>query len=157
MIHKRNIVAALLLTSAVAGAPAWADPLCKAVHGRLTLEVVTDGSCTSSTGLCATGTYYGGLQAHSEFVGSSLAPNVDTAATGVVLLTGDNVIHTRDGDLLTKDAIVLATTGNGEFAEVDTIVGGTGEYAGASGRLTATGTFAGGAGVGSFVGEICWQ
>lgn len=155
MIPRKHIAAALLLTSAFAAAPAAAGPLCKAVHGRFTLQAFVDG-CASPVGICAAGTYDGGIQAHSDFVGSSLAPTVDTAATGVVLLTGDNAIHTRNGDLFTKDAIVLATTGAGEFAEVDTIVGGTGEYAGASGRLTATGTFAGGAGVGSFVGEICW-
>ncbi|HEX9945134.1 MAG TPA: hypothetical protein VGG03_24250 [Thermoanaerobaculia bacterium] len=152
---RRTAVAALALTFGLAiGSPAWADPICKAVHSRVDLAA-GDPTCGSAIGLCAGGMLYGNLKGNSEFVGTSFAPSVDTAATGVVLLTGDNTIHTQDGDIFTKDAIVLATTGAGEFAEVDTIVGGTGVYAGASGKFTATGTFANGAGVGVLVGEIC--
>ena len=73
----------------------------------------------------------------------------------MVLLTGDNVIHTSRGDIQTKDSIVLSTVGKGEFAEVDTVVGGTGIYAGATGTVTATGTFLNGVGEGITVGEIC--
>jgi hypothetical protein len=57
--------------------------------------------------------------------------------------------------LLTKDAISLDTAGNGEFAEVDTIVGGTGLWAGYTGKLTATGTFADGSGEGTYSGLAC--
>jgi hypothetical protein len=74
----------------------------------------------------------------------------------VILLLGDNAIHTRDGDLFTKDAVGLKTTGEKEFAEVDVAVGGTGAWAGATGTITATGTFdpvTGGSG--SYEGEIC--
>ena len=74
----------------------------------------------------------------------------------MVLLTGDNAIQTPDGTLFTKDAIVLRTTGAGEFAEVDVVVGGTGEWTGATGTLTATGTFTALAGgEGRYEGEIC--
>jgi hypothetical protein len=136
------------------GSPASADPICQAVHGRVDLTVSAE-PCGSATGLCATGVLYGAIQANSEFTGTSAVPTVDTAATGVLVLTGDNVIHTRDGDLLTKDAIVLSSGGDGEFAEVDTIIGGTGAYEGATGYLVATGTFSGGGGVGVYVGKVC--
>jgi hypothetical protein len=56
----------------------------------------------------------------------------------------------------TPGAIVLQTTGEEEFAEVDVAVGGTGAWAGATGTITATGTFdpvAGG--TGRYAGEIC--
>jgi hypothetical protein len=74
----------------------------------------------------------------------------------VVLLTGDNQITTKAGTLQTKDAIVLRTTGTGDFAEVDTVISGTGEWAGATGVLRAQGTFtvADGGG-GDYVGQIC--
>ena len=74
----------------------------------------------------------------------------------MVLLTGDNRIETRRGVLSTKDSIVLRTSGDGEFAEVDTIVGGTGALAGATGVFTATGSYSaavGGSGV--YEGELC--
>jgi hypothetical protein len=151
----RPTLAVLTLASGLfLGAPVSADPICQAVHGRVDLAVSGE-PCGSATGLCATGLLYGALQAHSEFVGTSAVPTVDTPATGVLVLTGDNVIHTRDGDLFTKDAIVLNSAGDGEFAEVDTIVGGTGSYEGATGYLIATGTFSGGGGVGVYIGKVC--
>jgi hypothetical protein len=57
---------------------------------------------------------------------------------------------------MTQDAIVLRTTGAGEFAEVDTVVGGTGDWSGATGVIQATGkfTFAAG-GTGEYSGKIC--
>ncbi len=143
-------------TLLLAALPAAAEPSCLPVHGRFILTVVSGPECLSPVGICATGEYRGSLRGHSEFTGTSLLPTVDTAATNVVILTGDNLIHTPSGDLLTKDAIVFATDGNGEFAEVDTVISGTGDFAGATGRLTATGTFGAAGGEGLFVGEICW-
>src|SRR5262249_12111746 len=97
----------------------------------------------------------GSLSGSSMFVGTSSVASVDTPATGVVLLTGDNRIETEHGVLFTKDAIVLDTVGDGTFAEIDVIVGGTDRFAGATGTLTGSGTFANGAGDGTLVGEIC--
>lgn len=151
--HKA-LAALALGFSLLAGGTASADPICKALHGRVDLAVSAE-PCGSATGLCANGILHGAIQANSEFVGTSAVPTVDTAATGVLVLTGDNTIHTRDGDILTKDSIVLDTGGDGEFAEVDTIVGGTGSYAGATGYLVATGTFANGGGVGVYTGKVC--
>jgi len=78
-----------------------------------------------------------------------------TPTTAVLLLTGDNIIHTDGGDLLTKDAIVLRTTGAGDFAEVDTVIGGTGDWTGASGQFSATGTFTSAGGAGRYAGQVC--
>ena len=153
-MFRKNLLIAFALTLA-ASFPAVADPVCKAVHGRVELAA-SAGPC-SSTVLCATGMLHGALKASSEFFGTSFVPTYNTPGTGVVVLTGDNTIHTADGDLFTKDSVVFNLTGDGEFAEVDTIVGGTGEYLDASGYLQATGTFADGVGVGTYVGKVCWQ
>ena len=107
-------------------------------------------------GICTSGELKGGVSAALSFIGTSLTQTVDTPVTGVVVATGDNTITAKDGTLLTKDAIVLRTTANGEFPEVDTIVGGTGIYAGAGGVLTATGTFDSvSGGSGRYTGEVC--
>jgi hypothetical protein len=149
-------VVALALLNAASAAPE-----CKQVEGKFTLQPFGEPDCTSPVDLCATGSYKGGIKGSSVFVGSRLTPTVDMPAaadmpaTAVVLLTGDNTIATGGGTLLTKDAIVLRTIGAGEFAEVDTIVGGTGEWAGASGQLIATGTFTAAGGEGEYRGEIC--
>ena len=51
---------------------------------------------------------------------------------------------------------MLKTTGAGDFAEVDTIVGGAGEWVGVTGTLRAQGTFTPTAGgQGDYTGEIC--
>lgn len=145
-----------LLTVLVSASSAAAEPACRQIHGRFTLELLDANACESAIDLCAQVRWQGSIQATSLFAGSSQATTEDTGATGVVLVTGDNTIHTRFGTLVTKDAIVLAVTGNGEFAEVDTIVSGTGAFADATGRITATGTLVEGAGQGRYVGEICW-
>lgn len=141
-----------LLTLAI---PAAAEPQCRRVHSRVTIEAEAVPTCGSPIGLCANTTYRGQLKGTSSFVGTSFLPTVDTGATGTVVLTGDNLIHLGDGDLVTKDAIVLSTLATGEFAEVDTILSGTGAYAGATGNLTATGTFINGVGEGVLEGVIC--
>lgn len=147
--------AALALALGLLGTSAWADPGCRPVHGTFSLTAA-EGPCNSQIALCTTGEFRGVLNGSSEFTGTSATPNVDTAVTAVITVTGDNVIHLRDGDVYTKDAIAFNTIGNGEFGEVDTIVGGTGAYSGASGRLLATGFFANGSGEGVYSGEICW-
>ncbi|MFL6193178.1 MAG: hypothetical protein ACJ75H_03325 [Thermoanaerobaculia bacterium] len=154
MLQKKSFVSAAVLSLTLAATAAWAEPGCKMVHSRVDLTANAP-TCGSAIGLCASGVLKGGLQAHSEFIGTSAVPTVDTPATGVLVLTGDNTIHTDDGDLFTKDTIVLATTGAGEFGEIDTVVGGTGAWAGATGKLTGTGTFANGVGFGVLIGEVC--
>lgn len=144
------VVLALPLAASIAQAAG-----CSSVQGKMTLVPLTGSDCLSSVGICTTGEFRGGITGTLSFVGTSLVPTVDTPTTGVVLATGDNTITVKDGTILTKDAIVLRTTGNGEFAEVDTIIGGTGAYAGASGALTATGTYGQAGGEGRYSGEVC--
>jgi hypothetical protein len=147
-------VAALLpLVLAASGAQAAG---CKKVSGSFTLTPVSGPACTSAVGICASGVYKGGLKATSAFAGSSLLQTVDTPTTSAIVLTGDNQFVTGGGTLSTKDAIVLRTSGAGEFAEVDTVVGGTGVFAGTTGVLRAQGTFtATTGGSGDYVGELC--
>jgi hypothetical protein len=155
---RKAILTALAISaaSALVFANRGAAPFkCRTVNGKFSLQSVSGPTCTSPVGLCATGSYSGGIKGNSEFTGSSLVPTVDTPTTSVVLLTGDNIIHTDSGDLLTKDAIVLRTTGAGDFAEVDTVVGGTGDLAGATGQFSATGTFTAAGGEAEYRGEIC--
>jgi hypothetical protein len=128
---------------------------CKKVKGKFTLQAFAGSECTSAVGICANGTFSGDLAGTSVFIGSSLLPTIDTPATAVVFLTGDTTFTTNSGTFLTKDAISLNTTGKGEFAELDTIVGGTGAWAGSTGRFTATGTFIDGSGEGAYSGEVC--
>lgn len=149
MFHKNNsnwtkvtviavvMVVALIIVSGVA----TASSNCKKVEGKLTLNPDTTGS------------YKGDIKGNSVFSQTSFA---FTDIPDVALLTGNNLIHTDDGDLMTQDAIVLRATGTGEFAEVDTVVGGTGRWAGATGVIQATGkfTFETG-GKGEYTGQIC--
>ncbi len=158
MIRNAKVLALVVLVALFAGAgAASAEPNCRAVHSILTLSILPKTACDSPIEFCGAGVLLGSIRAHSLFTGTSFEPTVDTGATGVVLLTGDNAIHTAEGDIYTKDAIVLALTGAGEFAEIDTVVGGTGAYAGATGKLIGTGTFLDGAGQGVLTGEICWN
>lgn len=155
-MHRNHaLVLALTLVLAAVAAPAMAAPHCKRVHSHLFLEAEAVPTCGSPIGLCARATLRGSLKADTEFVGTSFLQTVDTPATAVVVLTGDNTFHTTRGDFFTKDAIVLSTVGAGEFAEVDTVIGGTGDWVGATGNLTASGTFANGTGEGIIEGEIC--
>lgn len=160
MITLVAIIAVVIVAVALAPSGAVATPLaaaksqCEKVEGEFTLQPVLEPDCLSPVDQCATGTYKGSIKGTNVFTGSSVIQTVDTPTTGVILLTGDNVIQTRNGALITKDAITLHT-GTGKFAEVDTIVGGTGEWAGVTGVLQAVGTFTDAGGEGRYTGEIC--
>lgn len=140
-VKVASVALLVVITLALVSQGVVAASACTKVNGKLTLNPDTTGS------------YKGDLKGNSTFSQTSFAftDKPDTA-----LLTGDNLIHTDDGDLMTQDAIVLRTTGAGEFAEIDTVVGGTGAWAGATGVIQATGkfTFASG-GEGDYIGEIC--
>jgi hypothetical protein len=148
-------VAALLPLVLAASAAQAAG--CKKVGGSFTLTPVSGPGCAAAVGICAAGAYKGGIKATSAFTGSSLLQTVDTPTTSAIVLTGDNQFSVAGGGTLsTKDAIVLRTTGAGEFAEVDTVVGGTGQLAGTTGVLRAQGTFTATAGGGGeYLGELC--
>jgi hypothetical protein len=149
-----GVAVPLPLVLAASGAEGAAA--CKKVNGKLTLTPVTGPACASPVGVCATVAFSGDLAGRGTFIGTTLVPTVDTPTTAVVLLTGDDHVTTKAGTLDTKDAIVLRTTGAGDFAEVDTVVGGTGEWAGATGAFRAQGTFTATAGGGGdYVGQLC--
>lgn len=129
---------------------------CRTVEGSFHLETYTDG-CDSMQGLCGRVRWEGDLRAASEFVATSYVPTVDTAVTAVALVTGDAVLDFgRRGTLRTKDAVVWRSVGAGDFAEVDTIVGGTGNFSEATGAWRAWGTLQGTSGRGHHEGEICY-
>jgi hypothetical protein len=158
MVHtpRRLLVGVAVLLPLVLAASGAEAAACKKVNGSFTLTPLTGPACTSPVGICATGTYKGDIKATSLFTGTSLSQTVDTPTTAVVLLTGDNQFTSGGDTLLTKDAIVLRTSGAGEFAEVDTVVAGTGQWAGVTGVLRAQGTFTAAAGgSGDYVGELC--
>lgn len=152
---NRTATLAFVITAVALATGAPAAARCRSVRGKLALQPVTGPTCASSIGVCATGSFHGGVAGVFSFTGTSLMPTGDTPTTSVVLLSGDNLIQTKNGALMTKDAVVLRTTGTGDFAEVDTIIGGTGGWAGATGSLTATGTLTGAGGEGRFTGEVC--
>lgn len=140
----------------VASGTADAHDACLRVYGQVTLTPTDPSTCNSPIGTCAVGELRGTLRGNSEFTGTSFVPTVDIASSGSALLTGDNAIHTRRGTLYTEDAVVLRTVGEGEFAEVDTVVGGTGDFANATGVITAYGTYdAVTGGEGTYFGTIC--
>lgn len=136
---------------------AYADscPRCKAVRGTFMVTTFSGSDCAAPAGLCGAVRWTGDINGQSSFQATSVVPSVDTPVTNVILTTGDNVIQLEGGTLATKDAVVFRTAGTGDFAEVDTIVGGTGRYAKATGAWHAAGVFDGNQGTGRYEGQIC--
>ncbi|HET9932315.1 MAG TPA: hypothetical protein VFQ35_16540 [Polyangiaceae bacterium] len=128
---------------------------CRSVSGTFTVITSTGGDCKSPVGLCGSVEWRGDLRAKSSFVATSSVETVDSAVTSVLVFTGDATVTAKGGTILTKDAIVFRLTGAGDFAEVDTVVGGTGVFSNASGAWRASGTFAGNVGEGRYEGMIC--
>jgi hypothetical protein len=128
---------------------------CRAVSGTFTVTTSTGDGCKSPVGLCGSVEWRGDLRAKSSFVATSSIETVDSAVTSVLVFTGDATVMAKGGTILTKDAIVFRLTGAGDFAEVDTVVGGTGAFSNASGAWRASGTFAGNVGEGHYEGMLC--
>lgn len=149
------LVTIVVALGVVFAGPVAAAAKCKKVAGRFTLQALDPSACSSPVGFCVAGTYHGDLSGSARFTGSSIIQTVDTPSTGVLVATGDNLITTRHGTLMTKDAIVFETTGAGNFGEVDTILGGTGGWTDTTGTLRATGTFINGSGTGTYEGTVC--
>ncbi len=157
MTRKLAVVGLLVLM--VSGNAADADPRCRVVLGSLDLIPVSD-SCASPVGVCGKGTFRGLLRGPYTSVLTSLVPTADTAQTGVVLITGDTPLQARLGNktgvINFKDSGAFHTTGDGEFAELFSIVSGTGDFTGATGTLFISGTFDFAAGGdGTYHGTIC--
>lgn len=146
---------AIPLLGSATGNAQNASATCRDIRGSFTVHTTTGSGCQSPAGLCGTVDWRGDLRATSTFVATSSVETVDSAVTSVLVFTGDASVSTRGGSILTKDAIVFRLTGAGDFAEVDTIVGGTGAFASATGAWRASGTFTGSIGDGHYVGTIC--
>lgn len=155
-VRKASIALFALVLSLLAVAPASAAPDCRTLHGRFTVQLESGPGCASPVDLCGSVEWRGSLHASSHFVATGIVTTDQTPNTGVILVTGDNVLTLADGQLFAQDAVLLATTPGGEFAEIDTIVGGTGAFEGATGKIVATGVSSGAVAEGSFVGEVCW-
>lgn len=154
--RKTAVTLFALVLSLLAVVPASAAPDCRTLHGRFTVQLESGPGCDSPVDLCGSVEWRGSLHASSYFIATGIATTDQTPNTGVILVTGDNVITLEDGQLFSQDAVLLATTPGGEFAEIDTITGGTGAFEGASGKIVATGVSSGSVAEGSFVGEVCW-
>lgn len=154
-IANRALIGMLAVLGLIAVASGAQAVNCK-VKGSFTVTQVSGPACLSPVGFCASLVYTGDLAGTATFTGSTIIQTVDTPTTSVVLVTGDNVIQTKvGGSVTTKDALVLHLTGNGDFAQVDTVVSGTGPWAGVVGAIRAEGTFANGSGTGTYIGEVC--
>src|SRR4051794_4096463 len=133
----KRVAAVLALVLSSAGADA--DPRCRAVFGSFDLIPITDATCTSPVGVCGKGTFRGLLRGAYTSQLTSIVPTNDTPSTGVVLITGDTPLNARlghrSGVINFKDSGAFHTTGDGEFAELFSVVGGTNDFAAVTGTL----------------------
>jgi hypothetical protein len=111
------------------------------LNGTIVIRDVTGPACTSPVGVCLEMQFSGVLDGTAAFTAKSLVPTVDTPATGVVLFTADTTLSTSNGKLILKDAGALGTTGQENFVNLATLVGGDGQWAGATGQIRVAGTF----------------
>jgi hypothetical protein len=135
------------------GSNATASNGCRKVNGRVTIQPVDPGKCSSPIGHCGQGLVMGDIQGKVFVASTSVVPTIDTATTGVTVLTADSVFTLADGTLTSKDASTFSATG--EYVEVITIIGGTGRYAGATGTLFATGATTVSGAQGVYNGQLC--
>ncbi len=116
---------------------------CKPLHGHFIEQVFvpTGPDCNSPVGFCVRGRAIGVLKGDFLATLTSAIPSQDTPITAVVFFTVDLVLHTRDGDLLMKEAAASNQdpNGHGDLGDVVTVVGGTGKWVGATGRLRVWG------------------
>lgn len=146
---------ALLLAASANAEANDTQSRCRSISGTFTVTTSTGDNCNSPAGLCGSVEWRGDLRAKSSFIATSSIETIDSATTLVLVFTGDATVTTQGGTILTKDAIVFRLTGAGDFAEVDTVVGGMGAFSDASGAWRASGTFAGNIGAGHYEGVIC--
>jgi hypothetical protein len=154
-------VGLVLLASLTPRVPAAAGPSCQQVQGHLEETLVTEG-CLSPVHLCTVAQMFGKLKGQARFTASAFIPSADTPLTAVLFVTGDTLLVNaklggKRGTLNIKNAAAFRTVGDGDLADVQTIVGGTEDLAGATGSLRISGNFdpAAGAGSSSFEGTVC--
>jgi hypothetical protein len=139
---------------------AHASPDCSPVQGHLEETLVTAGACNSPVGLCTVAQMFGTLRGEARFTASAFIQSADTPTTSVILVIGDTTLVDarlggKHGTLSIKNAAAFRVTGNGDLADVQTIVGGTGDFAGASGSLRISGNFVGTEGSSAYEGTVC--
>ncbi|NOT57095.1 MAG: hypothetical protein HOP18_21045 [Deltaproteobacteria bacterium] len=131
---------------------------CRTVYGHFINQVlVPPPTCTSPVNTCVRGRAIGGLSGDFFATITSITPSIDTAVTAVVFETADLVLHTKDGDLLMKEAAAYNgdPNGHGDLGDVVTVVGGTGKWVGATGRLRVWGNLTPSESDVNYDGEVC--
>jgi hypothetical protein len=165
-MFKRNFIAfsaalvILAMITLTSGSGTATAGECQPVTGHISSQLLTEG-CTSPVGLCTIGRFRGDIRGEFVFTATSLNPtaNPDFAQTSIAFYTGDLLLQTRNGNLTLKDAgaFNIASDGNGDFASVQTIIGGTGNLVHTTGRIRTEGIFIGGCVDCRYRGEICIQ
>lgn len=138
------ICAAVFLSNGNAAGPIQGR--CLFVQGFLEERLSAGPACLSPVGLCTIAQMFGGLGGEARFTASAFIPSADTPATNVVFVIGNTeVVNARvsgkTGTLLVKNAAAYRSSGDGDLADIQTIIGGTGELSGASGSLRIRGNF----------------
>ena len=123
---------------AVAGGAASAAPA--SVNGHFEVQTASGPDCASTVGVCLSGTVTGRIKGTFSVSATSVTATADTPTTAAVVVTGDAVVGTGEGDVLCKLAGTLQVTGDGPFVSLCVVTGGTGVWAGASGYLRTSGT-----------------
>jgi hypothetical protein len=80
--------------------------------------------------------------------------------TAVIFVTGDPTVFDarpggKEGTLAIKNAAAFRTAGEGDLADVQTIIGGTGDFVDASGSLRISGNFVVSGGSARYDGVVC--
>ena len=129
------------------------------MRGSYVEHAVGGAGCTAPTGLCIAATYRGSIRGTLFGQATTISPNVDIAATGVLTFTSDSSFdgsfRNRTGTLTIKNAGAFRTVGGNSIVDLQSIVGGTGDFVGATGEIRASGIFANGAGASDYVGQLC--
>jgi len=143
------VAATILLAPAVprGAAISPAQPQCAPAHGLFEDHVVSPAPLTTE------GRVLGSLHGDLHF---TLANETPSLTPNVAFYDAQSSIHTEDGDVNFSEAGSIDGA-NGNFAVLQTIVGGTGRYQGATGQLHAHGSFdfTTGQGHGEYEGSVC--
>lgn len=149
-------VVALMLT--VSAGAAGAEQSCKPVVGSFEAQVVPyppAGNCAAV--FCTAGRVWGGIQGTYAFT-MPTPPQPSGSVPSIFFFTGDSVIHTKSGDVLSgKDTGALDFGPDGGFASLITFTGGTGALQNASGQIRLRGHLdpADGTTSGDYLGTLC--
>jgi len=125
------------------------------VKGSFAATNFSGPECPSPLGLCARGTFKGGLRGEVIASVTSVEP---TSQPGVSLIVADLVIHDPRGELRCNEIVVANLTpgSDAEEAFICQFTGGTGKWAGVKGHIEAYGSAPGGAaeGRGRYEGRL---